>query len=229
MLDLGAVDGARVADAQCSRMPRPKHADSAETWEKIVRAARELIRTDEDGKADVSLRAVAKRAGCSLGTIQYYFDSKERLLEHCLDTYYDALLQVSQQLAELLRGTRREDAPTVISQGVRVIYRFALGERDRLKLRVVTNAARGIMHPHRDPSVLASRYLNWFVPLLVPLVDIDERSLRTTMQSMTFLIVQYVLLQDADVATIVGVGGDEGRQAIEDHVVETANRLLFRR
>lgn len=209
-------------------MPRPKHADSAETWEKIVRAARELVRSNGEGGFELSLRAVAKRAECSLGTIHYYFDSKESLLEHCLDTYYDALVQVAKQLAELLAKTPKEDAPTIISQGLRVMYRFALNERTRLKLRVVTNATRGIMHPHRDATVLASRYLNWFVPLLVPLVDIDERQMRITMQSVTFLLVQYVLLQDADVAIIVGVGGDEGRQVIEDHLVDTTNRLLFR-
>lgn len=208
-------------------MARPKDASSEETWERIVRSARALVRANGEGGFELSLREVAKQAGCSLGTIHYYFDSKEALIESCLDTYYDALQRVSGELALLVKGARREDAQDVFDRGVRIIYRFALSERSRLKLRVLANAARGHTHPHRDSNVLAGAYMDWFVPILLPLVDIDPRAMRMTMQSMTFLIVQYVLLQDADVEKIVGVGGEEGRRRIEDHVVHVAKRLLF--
>ena len=37
----------------------------------------------------------------------------------------------------------------------------------------------------------------------------------------------YVLLCDAELEQIVGVGGDVGRQRAEDHVVRVGLRLIF--
>ena len=64
-------------------MARRAHGDSAETFDAIVGAAKQVLA--EQGANELSLRRVAQVAGLSLGTVQYYFSSKDKLVETCLD------------------------------------------------------------------------------------------------------------------------------------------------
>lgn len=75
-------------------MVRPKNEGSEETWNRIISAARQELTNDESGGIDVSIRQVALTSGASLGTIHYYFPTKESLLEACLDAYYVALCEL---------------------------------------------------------------------------------------------------------------------------------------
>ena len=206
---------------------RPKNADSEDTWFRIVAAAREELVDDEQGGIDVSVRSVATNAGVSLGTIHYYFPTKESLLEACLDAYYEALGKVAAEVATTIQGATRETAKEAIGQGVRSIYRFALSERARLRLRATNNAHRGRLHPDRHLHVRGP-YLDTFTALLAPLVDADTEEIRLTFQTLTFSVMQYVLLSDEEIVQIAGKSGDEGRRVLEDHVVRVGTRMLFR-
>ena len=207
-------------------MVRPKNADSEETWNRIISAAREELINDENGGIDVSVRQVALTSGVSLGTIHYYFPTKESLLEACLDAYYVALRDLAGDLAERVSQGTRENARGLIDDCLRRIYRFALSERPRLKLRAATNTQRGHLHPLRELHERGP-YLEWFTPILARLVDIDAGEVRMVFQTMTFVVMHYVLLCDAELEQIVGIGGDVGRQRAEDHIVRVALRQLF--
>jgi AcrR family transcriptional regulator len=207
-------------------MVRPKNADSEETWNRIIDAARQQLISDESGGIDVSVRQVALTAGVSLGTIHYYFPTKESLLEACLDAYYVALRELAGELALRIGQCTRATARDVLGDAVRRTYRFALSERRRLKLRAATNTQRGHLHPFRDEHVRGP-YLDWFTPILAPLVDVDAVEIRMAFQTMSFVVMHYVLLCDAELEQIVGVAGDAGRQLVEDHVVRVGLRLIF--
>jgi AcrR family transcriptional regulator len=207
-------------------MVRPKNADSEETWNRIIEAAKQELLSGENGGIDVSVRQVAQMAGVSLGTIHYYFPTKESLLEACLDEYYAALGALVGQLAERIGHGSRETAREVIASCLRQIYRFAFSERLRLKLRAATNMQRGHLHPVRDEHVRGP-YLAWFAAIVAPLVDMPVGEIRMVIQTMSFVVMHYVLLCDAEVEQIVGVAGDAGRQLIEDHVVGAGMRLVF--
>ncbi len=209
-------------------MARPRDASSAATWQRIVTAAREELASDGEaaGANDLSLRQVARRSGVSLGTIHYYFETREALLEACLDTYYDALRDLAAELATALSVTTRETAREIIPKLLRRMFRFAYAERAQLKLRALTNSRRGHLHPHRDMHERGP-YLEAFSQSIARLVDIDANGVRMVFQTMSFVVMQYVLLTDAEVEHIVGAGGDVGRQAIEDHVVSVGARLVF--
>jgi AcrR family transcriptional regulator len=206
---------------------RPKNADSEDTWFRIVAAAREELVDDEQGGIDVSVRSVATNAGVSLGTIHYYFPTKESLLEACLDAYYEALGKVAAEVATRIQSATRETAKEAIGEGVRSIYRFELSERARLRLRATNNAHRGRLHPDRHLHVRGP-YLDTFTALLAPLVDADAEEIRLTFQTLTFSVMQYVLLSDEEIVQIAGKSGDEGRRVLEDHVVRVGTRMLFR-
>jgi AcrR family transcriptional regulator len=91
-------------------MARPKNADSQDTWNRIIAAARQEPTHDEGGGLDGSMRQVALISGVSLGTTHHYFPTKESLLEGCLDACYAALRELAGELAEGLSQGTRENA-----------------------------------------------------------------------------------------------------------------------
>lgn len=205
---------------------RPKNSDSAVTWDLIVMAARRQLVDNEHGGLDLSIRSVSTSADVSLGTIHYYFPTKEALLEACLDAYYEDLETLARELMQSLLTATRENAKETLDGCLRRIYRFAVSERPRLRLRARTNASRGMLHPDRHARVRGP-YLDAFTPILARIVDLDPLAIRLTFQTITFAVMQYVLLCDEELEQIAGVGGDEGRRVIEDHVVHTTLRVLF--
>lgn len=202
---------------------RPKNADSSDTWDRILAAARSVLGEAEE--SEISLRDVARTAGVSLGTVHYYFASKEALLEACLDQYYERLGALALEVAKDLSEATRENGREVIERGLRRIYRFAVSERHQLRLRARTNGMRGRLHPDRHVHVRGP-YLDTFSGLLAPLVGRPTNEVRLTFQSMTYVVMQYVLLWDEEVTQFAGVGGDAGRDVIEDHIAQLCLRAL---
>ena len=84
-------------------MARPVDADSAHTYDSIVRAALDVL-NDVGLPEKLSMRKVASAAEVSPGTIQYYFGSKTDLLEACLDGYYQRLTLLAGQLGGSMQG-----------------------------------------------------------------------------------------------------------------------------
>lgn len=205
---------------------RPQNADSEDTWNKIVDAARLALLSDASEGVTISLRQVASAAGVSLGTIHYYFETKESLLEACLDGYYAALAKLTAELAESVSRATRENARAAIENVVRRIYRFAHTERPRLKLRASTNAARGGLHPEREEHVRRP-YLDWLTPVVLRFADVGELEVRMAIQTMSFAVMHYALLGEHELEQITRVGGEEGLRIVEDHLVQTSIRLLF--
>lgn len=202
-------------------MARPKDADSAETWNRIVSAARRALFETPGGQPDVSVRQVAATAGVGVGTIQYYFPTKESLLEACLDEYYVALDLLVRELAGAAAGAAA-DPRTFMERAARRLYRFVLSERPHLMVRAMTNAQRGGLPPERRRPDL-----DQIGKLLSPMLGIDADETRLTIQTMSFVMMQYAVLGDDDVVRIAGQGGDAGRLLLEDHVVRVALRLVF--
>ena len=200
-------------------MARPKDADKAATWSRIVSAARGELFETPGGLPDVSVRQVAAKAALSAGTIQYYFPTKEALLEACLDDYYDTLDLLIRELAGAAAGT---DPHTFVETAARRLYRFVLSERPQLILRARTNAQRGGLQPERQ-----GEYFDQLSGSLSQMLGIDAAETRLTFQTMSFVMMQYAMLAEDDVVRIAGEGGEAGRSALEDHVVRVALRLVF--
>ncbi|TCK25222.1 TetR/AcrR family transcriptional regulator [Pseudonocardia endophytica] len=78
----------------------------------LIGAARTALA--RDGVAGTSLRAVAAQAGVPLGTMQYVFPSKEKLLQAVIEDVVEEIAEVLQDSAELDRGLAH-----AIREGVR--------------------------------------------------------------------------------------------------------------
>lgn len=53
--------------------------------ERIVEATMELIQEKGEQAGNISVREICKRADASLGLVNYYFGSKEKLMEECVE------------------------------------------------------------------------------------------------------------------------------------------------
>lgn len=83
--------------------------------QQFVAAARSALA--RDGVARTSLRAVAAEAGVPLGTLQYVFPSKEKLLRAVIEDVVDEIASVLKASAELERGLEH-----AIRQGLTVFW-----------------------------------------------------------------------------------------------------------
>ena len=70
--------------------------------ERLTAAAR--IALAREGVANTSPRAVAAEAGVPLGTLQYVFPSKEKLLQAVIENVVEEISEVLKSSAELDRG-----------------------------------------------------------------------------------------------------------------------------
>ncbi|MEQ8454975.1 MAG: TetR/AcrR family transcriptional regulator [Sandaracinaceae bacterium] len=200
---------------------RPKDADSAVTYDAIVRAALDVL--SEGGDLEqLSLRRVGARAGVSLGAIQYYFVNKDSLLEACLDDYY---VRLSAEARALVAEALRDPASgMVIERAARRLYRFVRREATLTQLRVSTNARRGELHTERQAEYLGA-LIQEAAQSLIPR-GMDEVDLRLTIQGMASMIVRLALLSNAEVEQLTGLDETEARARVETFVVRAAHRLV---
>ncbi len=203
-------------------MSRPIDADSAATYDAIVAAALDVLA--EHGHPDqVSLRQVAKLADVSLGTIQYYFASKARLLEACLDGYYSRMAALLSRLAK--KSDSFTSSRAFVEDIAREVYGWARRERGLIALRVATNTTRGELHPERQANVMGTmsrEVAKW----LAPHVDLDELETRLAVQSVGSIMSRMAMLSDSELENLTGLPAAEARAQVEEHVVEATCRLL---
>jgi AcrR family transcriptional regulator len=205
-------------------MARPKDADPAQTLDNIVAAARELIFADGTEPAlDVSLRAIAERAGVSFGTLSYYFPSREQLLERCLDPHYE---RVDDLLDELIRRASAPSQPReVVELATRRFFRLASSGRAEVLLQNATTARRGALHPERTSGL--ERYLDAGAAVLAGLAGMTEHDARLAIHSTMTLIMRYATMDDAELEAILGATGPDARRQLEDHVVRVTLRITL--
>ena len=202
-------------------MARPKDADSERTFNTIVDAALELLA--ECAAPAPSLRKVAKKANVSLATIQYYFGSKEELLEACLDGYYGRLTAAGGELMAL--AEQGATGRALIEQAVGALYDFHYRERAMMALRVATNAQRGELHPRRQVEFMAGLAVQ-AARAMQPHVEVELMDARFSVQAVATMIVRFVLMSDSELTHLTGLEGEASRAAARDYVVRAARRLV---
>ncbi len=202
-------------------MPRPPNTNSAETWDRIVDAALERLASDDGMRLQISLRSVATAAGLSPGTVSYYFSSKDELLEACLDRYYERLAALTQELFTM--AISAETPQALVENSVRALYRFASRERASVALRARTRELNGELPPERQTKVLGP-YVAKAASVLQLGAGMAELDARLTVQSLTKLIVSYVLMTDDEMGAVLAGAGT--RDDVEDHLVALALRMI---
>jgi AcrR family transcriptional regulator len=206
-------------------MARPANADSAETIARIIAAALEELAQQDEPTAP-ALRAVAKRAGVGLGTIQYYFESKETLLEACLDGYHERLAALAGSLTSSLRHGFSQSTPTeFVDAAVAALFAFARKERGLLRFRAAATFSRGELAPPRQRDFMGG-LSELAADALSPHVNVPLLDARLAVHAMSATIVRFALMSDAEVAWATGLSGEAAHAAMSAYVPRAARRLL---
>jgi AcrR family transcriptional regulator len=97
-------------------------ADAARNRAKLVTAAREAFHAADDG-AEVTMEAVAQRAGVGIGTLYRHFPTRLELMEA---VYRDDVDRLREQARELSEGRSPWEA---LAAWLEVFLTFAIGKR----------------------------------------------------------------------------------------------------
>ncbi|MEM1032674.1 MAG: helix-turn-helix domain-containing protein [Myxococcota bacterium] len=198
-------------------MARQVDADSAETIDRIVAATRETLA--ERGAAGLTFRAVARRAGVSVGTIGYYFESRPALVEASLDDHHAWGAELVARL--VARHGEGASLEALIEEAVRSGHQELLRDRETLRLRRLAVLGEGALSPTRrrdalEPALAAAAEV-------LSAHDLPVGEARLVCQSMILLVTRYALLSDDEVVALLpGEPVARARGAIEDHLVAMA-------
>jgi AcrR family transcriptional regulator len=112
------------------------------TREKVLEAARDLF--NETGYDETTIRAIAERAGVSVGSVFTTFASKAEVLSHVMETRLTDLHAEFDRVAPFLRGSTADRLCSIFA----IHYEF---ETRRVKLFLAHIAAS--YSPSNDPGV----------------------------------------------------------------------------
>lgn len=203
-------------------MSRPARGSSEETFDRIVTAAKELVK--ERGASHLSLRGLASKTGLSLGTIQYYFPSREALIDHCVavddrrvDDYFAAARQA------IADGTPIADVAANI-----VRLAFGAGERHRETLRLRILAVLEGPEPTTDAqSRIMLVQLRRSAALLAEASGMDILEARLLVQSISMLVGRYSVFTPEELSRISGAETSQAATDLTaDHLATMTRDLI---
>lgn len=202
-------------------MGRRASSDSAETFDRIVAAATRIL--TESGAAQLTLRRVASETGLRLGTVQYYFASKDALVERVLSEHSARLFaRLDAVRAALASGADLEE---VIVAGVRALYRQRSDERETYRLRVLWSISSS---GEQGQGLVLLREMQQMARLLDEHAHIGELESRFIVHTISVLISRYSIHPEAELRTLLGVGDETDLHgAVEAHL-GTVTRALVR-
>ena len=126
---------------------RPRTSETRDLRENLLRTSRELL--DEGGPAALSMREVARRAGCTHQAPYHYFTNREAILAALVETGFDEL---ANRLCEAHDLVGTEDLGTVAEASGNAYVEFALTNPGVFRVMF----RRDMCDPAWFPGVLAA-------------------------------------------------------------------------
>lgn len=126
---------------------RPRTSETRDLRENLLRTSRELL--DEGGPAALSMREVARRAGCTHQAPYHYFTNREAILAALVEAGFDEL---ANRLREARDKAGTEDLRAVVEASGNAYVEFALTNPGVFRVMF----RRDMCDPARFPGVLAA-------------------------------------------------------------------------
>ncbi len=126
---------------------RPRTSETRDLRENLLRTSRELL--DEGGPAALSMREVARRAGCTHQAPYHYFTNREAILAALVEAGFDEL---ANRLREARDKVGTEDLRAVAEASGNAYVEFALTNPGVFRVMF----RRDMCDPARFPEVLAA-------------------------------------------------------------------------
>jgi len=204
-------------------MARPRNADAARTRQLLVGAA--LHHFSERGTDGVSLREVARDAGVSSAMIHHLFGGKAGLREAVVDVMYDRLAELS-ALWQRALDISPNDFPSTIDEAIRTGFAFGRENQAAVRLLMRDVMGRGALDDTRRAQ-FQTPFLASVSAAVRKHCGIDDVQARMVVQSLTTLVVRYVVSSDEELQHFTGVdNADAAARAVEAHLIETARTLM---
>lgn len=137
------------------------------TRRKVLEAARDLF--NEIGYDETTIRAIAERAGVSVGSVFTTFASKADVLSQVMDDRVDALFSELDRVARHLRGSVADRISSVFA----IHYEFEC-RRVKLFLAHVAASFSPSLEPTTIPFGRNSRFKGMLIDLIVDAVERGE-------------------------------------------------------
>jgi AcrR family transcriptional regulator len=203
-------------------MGRPRATDPAETKQRILDAAQEIVLTY--GERGLTIRDVARAAGVSVSVVHHHFESREGLLDACIEIAYSEFRGIAGALA----GSIGEEPPAaLIERAVREGFRFARNRRAHLRILHALVSEHGGLDLARDRS-LQLPMLDLMEKWLGPSLGVSPAELRLRVKSIVMLTTRYACSRDVELMRCAGCADVESAErAVEDHLVALARTTLL--
>lgn len=190
--------------------------------EKILAAARVVI--EEKGVDSFSLRAVAAKAGVSLGTVTYYYPNRSALVEACLESLHtlhrEAIELVSRGLSE--GRSFAEMASALVDS----LFPRLLDEREWIRVRML-----GILKDDGLPERQRNRVLAPAVELgaaqLEATTKLNTAEARMMVNALIFVVSRFAILSPVELLLLTQEEDlDAAETKTRAFLVSLAERLL---
>lgn len=186
---------------------------SSHVVERILGAARQLLESGDPSA--ITFRSVARLAECSPGTVVYYFETREQLMEATLDPHHDLVGEVLDQ-----GHTTAEHSGTSAEQTTDSLVTYALESRELMRLQLVAWCARWSLPEHR---LQALRGRLDRVEGLPWKPDWTPPQRRVLIQLSSYGVQRFACMADEELLAVTGLDDlDAARQAINT----VATRLI---
>ncbi|MGH1364724.1 MAG: TetR/AcrR family transcriptional regulator [Calditrichia bacterium] len=107
---------------------------------KILDTARQLL--VEKGITNVSIRMIAGKVGCSVGTIYFYFQNKDALVHSLIEEGFEKLISVQEKVAETI-----SDPLQRLKELCRNYINFAIDNPEYYEIMFMLHAERMSRYP----------------------------------------------------------------------------------
>lgn len=193
-------------------------ADADHSIDRIIDAVRDLV--VNGGISKISYRSVARAAGLSLGTVTYYFRSRNELMEAVLERHHRLAVQIARPIASNLHAVPTRALAAVL----RRLVRHSLDNRSEVRLRISSWAQHWslprVRREELDDLLSRATSREWAYP-----GDAVER--RIIIQAVNYGVQHLTAMTDEDLMNITGVDDVEtARRQLSDTVANLGVFLL---
>ena len=202
-------------------MARPKAPDATETRRTILQAACDLISESTEA---LSIRAVARKADVSVGTLQYHFVDKRALMDACVDTVYETFGELLPTLiADLGTAT---NANELIAKAVKFGFTYCRENRAFIRVLEASIVENGGLDLARHSAIQAP-FIDNVSRLLAGASPLAPQEIRLRINSMSMLVGRYAVFEESALAALfTPEDGKTLLSTVQDHLTSSALCLL---
>ena len=198
--------------------------DGVATGQRILDTACELLA--DVGPDKFSTREVARRAEVTISTLQHHYPNKTALVDACISTAEQGLLELSEEFRTDYIGT--VDVKQAATAAIRVGFAYARARQPFFRLLEASILSGGGLDERRLNEI-QKPFLRDVAEWLSAETGIPAMELQLRVMSMIMLVTRYALMSEAAMCQVTETDDPKkALAAIERHLISTGLDLATR-